>query len=301
MPTVSIIIPVYNRAATLPRAVASVQAQDFTDWELILVDDGSTDGGVESVFGREGFGPDGGNGTDPRLRRIRHPVNRGAPAARNTGIAAARGALIAFLDSDDEWLPGKLSAQVAALAGAPARVGALVTGFVLHRQATGGRFERVPAADGTWFATLLDGCTLSPGSTLLARRACFEQIGPFAEDLPRFEDWDWLLRLIEVRDLDCLPQMGAVVHLGGFAPRARVAEAAALLWRRQRDRVGRLGGPGAQRRLRASLALECAVAAWRTGAPGSAVIAGLAAATHSPARVARLLGRGWQRLGQRDL
>ncbi len=294
MPTVSIIIPVYNRAATLPRAITSVLIQDFSDWELILVDDGSTDGGAEAVLGTI---PGGG---DPRMRVIRHPVNRGAPAARNTGLAAARGALIAFLDSDDEWLPGKLSAQVPALTAAPARLGALVTGFVLHREATGGRFERIPAADGTWLATLLDGCTLSPGSTLLARRACVEQIGPFAEDLPRFEDWDWLLRLIETWDLDCLPRMGAVVHLGGFAARTRVQEAAALLWQRQRDRVGRLGGVRAQRRLRASLALECAVAAHRTGAPLAAVWAGLTAAGHAPARVARLLGRGWQRLGQRD-
>ncbi len=295
MLTVSIIIPVYNRTATLPRAVASVLSQDFIDWELILVDDGSTDGGAEAVVS-------GGAGRDDtRVRLIRHPVNRGAPAARNTGIAAARGSLIAFLDSDDEWLPGKLSAQVAALTQAPARVGALVTGFVLHRQATGGRFERVPAADGTWFSTLLDGCTLSPGSTLLARSTCFEQVGVFAEDLPRFEDWDWLLRLIEAYDVDCLPQMGAVVHLGGFAARGRVQEAAALLWQRQRDRVGRLGGTRAQRRFRASLALECAVAARRTGAPLAALGAGLTAALHSPARVARLLGRGWQRLGQRDL
>ena len=290
-PVVSIVIPLYNRANTLPRAVASVQSQDFTDWELILVDDGSTDNGAEAVLALG----------DPRLRLIRHPVNRGAPAARNTGIAAARAPLIAFLDSDDEWLPGKLSAQVAALARAPARLGALVTGFVLHRQATGGRFERCPAADGTWFATLLDGCTLSPGSTLLVRRDCFERIGGFAEDLPRFEDWDWLLRLVESDDLDCLPCLGALVHLGGFAARARVAEATALLWQRQHERVGRLGGAGARRRFRASLALECAVAAWRTGAPGTALITGLAAATHSPSRVARLLGRGWQRLGQRDL
>ena len=295
MSTVSIIIPVYNRTATLSRAIISVLDQDFTDWELILVDDGSTDGGAEAVLA-------GGIwGTDSRIQVIRHSANKGAPAARNTGLAAARGALIAFLDSDDEWLPGKLSAQVSALNQAPDRVGALVTGFILHRLATGGRFERSPAADGTGLAALLDGCTVSPGSTLLARRACFERIGGFAEDLPRFEDWDWLLRLIERYDLDSLPQMGAVVHLGGFAARARVEEAAALLWQRQRDRIGRLGGAAAQRRFRASLALECAVAARRTGAPVAAVIAGLTALCFSPARVARLLGRGVRRVRQRDL
>ncbi len=291
MPAVSIVVPVYNRATTLPRAIASVLLQDFTDWELVLVDDGSTDGGIDAVLA------DGA----PRIRALRHPINRGAPAARNTGIAAAQGDLIAFLDSDDEWLPGKLSAQIALLERGSARLGALCTGFILHRVASGGCTERVPQASPTWLATLLDGCTLSPGSTLLVRRACFEQVGLFAEDLARFEDWDWLLRLIEAYDIDCLPEMGAVVHLGGFAPRARVTMAAAMLWHRQKDRVGRLGGPTAQRRFRASLALECAVGAWRTGAPASAIMAGLAAATHSPSRVFKLLDRGWQRLVQRDV
>ena len=292
MTAVSIVIPAYNRAATLHRAVASVLAQDFRDWELIVVDDGSTDdcAGAVRACG------------DPRLKLIRHPVNRGAPAARNTGVRAAAGRLVAFLDSDDEWLPGKLAAQVSALDQAPARLGALSTGFVLHRVAGGGRFERMPVADSAgWLASLLDGCTVSPGSTLLVRRACFDEIGLFAEDLPRFEDWDWLLRLIEHYDFDCLPLLGAVIHVDGFPTRAKVRQAASLLWRRQRERVGRMGGPAARRRLRASLELECAVAALRTDAPAEAVVAGLAAAVWSPARVARLLGRGWQRLRQRDV
>jgi len=288
MTTVSVVIPVYNRAATLPRAVASVRAQDFADWELILVDNGSGDGGAEVALALE----------DPRIRVIRHPVNRGAPAARNTGIRAASGRLIAFLDSDDEWLPGKLGPQVAALDAAPERLGALCTGFVLHRVATGGRFERVPAPDGSWQATLLDGCTVSPGSTLLARRACFDTVGLFAEDLPRFEDWDWLLRLIERYDFDCLPAMGALVHLDGFASRAKVRRAADLMWARQRERARRLGGA---RRLRASLELECAIAALRTGGRMAAVLPVLAAALWSPARVARLLGRGLRRVRERDV
>ena len=290
-PVVSVIIPAYNRAATLPRAIASVRAQDFSDWELILVDDGSRDASAEAALACG----------DPRVRVIRHAVNRGAPAARNTGIKEAAGRLIAFLDSDDEWLPGKLGPQVAALEAAPARLGALCTGFVLHRVASGGRFERIPTANGTWFATLLDGCTVSPGSTLLARRSCFETVGLFAEDLPRFEDWDWLLTLIEQYDFDCLPIIGALVHLDGFPSHGKVREAADRLWHRQHQRVTRLGGKAARRWLRASLELECAVAARRTNAPGAAILAGLTAALWSPARVSRMLGRGWQRLRQRDL
>ena len=290
-PAVSVVIPAYNRAATLPRAVASVLAQDFADWELIVVDDGSADGSAEAALACG----------DRRLRVIRHPVNRGAPAARNTGIRNAAGRLVAFLDSDDEWLPGKLGPQVAALDHGPARLGALCTGYVLHRVAAGSRLERIPAADGTWLASLLDGCTVSPGSTLLARRACFDTAGLFAEDLPRFEDWDWLLRLLDSWDFGCLPAMGALVHVGGFPSRAKVRQAADLLWARQRERVRRLAGPAGARRLRASLELECAIAALRTGAPAAAVLPALAAALWSPARAGRLLGRGWQRWRQRDV
>ncbi len=100
-PRVSIVLPTYNRHATLGRAVASVEAQRFRDWELIVVDDGSTDGSVDALEGR-----------DPRLRIIRQ-ANRGVAGARNTGLKAARGELIAFLDSDDEWPKHHLALAVA--------------------------------------------------------------------------------------------------------------------------------------------------------------------------------------------
>ena len=105
MKQVSIIIPVYNRAATLPRCIASVLAQTIADWELIAVDDCSSDESIQVI---ESFG-------DPRIRVLRHEQNRGAGPARNTGMLAAQGTYIAFLDSDDEWLPAKLERQIAAL------------------------------------------------------------------------------------------------------------------------------------------------------------------------------------------
>jgi glycosyltransferase involved in cell wall biosynthesis len=86
-------MPTFNRRATIMRAVDSVLAQTYRDWELIVVDDGSTDGTAEAL-----------RGIDPRVRVLVQP-NRGAAAARNTGIAACRGRYITFLDSDDEWLP----------------------------------------------------------------------------------------------------------------------------------------------------------------------------------------------------
>ena len=92
-PTVTIIIPTYNRAHLLGRAIRSVLTQTFHNWELIVVDDASTDNTKEVAYSFQ----------DPRIHYLCHETNRGGPAARNTGIREARGLYIAFLDSDDEW------------------------------------------------------------------------------------------------------------------------------------------------------------------------------------------------------
>ena len=100
---VSILLPIYNREKTLPRCLESIRAQTFTEWELIAVDDGSSDGSADLVAG------------DARFRLLRHEKNRGASAARNTALAAAQGEFVALIDSDDEWLPAKLERQLAHL------------------------------------------------------------------------------------------------------------------------------------------------------------------------------------------
>ena len=101
-PKVSVIIPTYNRADLLPRAVNSVLSQTFSDYEIIIVDDHSPDNTQDVIAAF----------TDPRIRSIRHRTNRRQSAAINTGIANAMGEYIAFLDDDDEWLPNKLEGQV---------------------------------------------------------------------------------------------------------------------------------------------------------------------------------------------
>lgn len=103
-PRVSVILPTYNRERLLPRAVDSVLAQTLGDFELLLVDDGSRDGTAEMVAARYGH--------DPRLRYLRKE-NGGTASARNHGLNQARGSLVAFLDSDDLWLPGYLASQAA--------------------------------------------------------------------------------------------------------------------------------------------------------------------------------------------
>src|SRR6267378_3691627 len=102
-PLLSIVLPVYNRERMLKRAIESCLAQDFADFELIVVDDGSTD---RSVSVAEAY-------RDPRISVVRHPVNRGVGPARNTGVDAAGGEWIVCLDSDDELLPVGLSAMAA--------------------------------------------------------------------------------------------------------------------------------------------------------------------------------------------
>lgn len=135
---VSILMPAYEATATLGDAVASVRVQSFGDWELLIVDDGSRDGthGVAAEAARQ----------DARIRVLRHPENRGAAAARNSGLAAARGRRIAFLDADDLWMPEKLARQIAFMETSGAALS--YTGFRRERLdgSGSGRVVEVPAS-----------------------------------------------------------------------------------------------------------------------------------------------------------
>jgi glycosyltransferase involved in cell wall biosynthesis len=181
-PRVSVILPTYNRAWIVKEAVESVLGQDFCDVELIVVDDGSTDG-TPAMLAAYGS----------RLRCIRQE-NRGVSAARNTGIQAARGPLIALLDSDDTWLPGKLDAQVAYFDAHPEalicqteeiwiRNGVRVNPGKRHRKQAGMIFERSLAL-----------CLVSPSAVML-RRSLLDEVGLFDEALPACEDYDLWLRI----------------------------------------------------------------------------------------------------------
>lgn len=203
MGPVSVVIPVYNRTAELRRAVRSVLAQTHADLELLVVDDCSTEdiaGAIDDI-------------ADPRLRLIRKPVNEGAAAARNTGIQAATGRWIAFLDSDDEWLPNKLELQLRRLADRPENARICCSGYViLHAQEHSRAREFRPAH---WHGTakqLVWGCNLSPGSTLIAERAAFDEIGLFDITLRRFEDWDWLLRYLRRYPIAIEPEVLARIN-----------------------------------------------------------------------------------------
>lgn len=185
-PAVSVILPTYNRAGLLPRAIASVLRQTFADFELIVVDDASTDDTMSVV----------GSIQDPRLRYIRLPANRGAPEARNRGITEANGNLVAFQDSDDEWLPEKLARQVAKLNACPTSVAANYCGFTRYERRTSLYIPepKVACVEGRITSSLLIENFVST-QTLIVRKTLLESVGGFDERLKRLQDWDLVLRL----------------------------------------------------------------------------------------------------------
>src|SRR5574341_762936 len=147
-PLISVVIPTHNRSGLLPRAIKSVLGQSYPHFEVIIVDDASLDGTQEVVEAL-------GNG---RLLYLRHTTNLGGSAARNTGIRAARGELVAFLDDDDEWLPQKLARQIqAALNAHHDQWPVVYTG--LQYVAADGQMLRTtrPTRQGAVFSDLLYG------------------------------------------------------------------------------------------------------------------------------------------------
>jgi glycosyltransferase involved in cell wall biosynthesis len=186
---VSCVIPVFNRASTLRRAVESVLAQDYRPLELIVVDDGSTDGTPELLDRME----DEADGLGVPLIRVRQE-NRGVSAARNTGIRLARGRWIALLDSDDAWKPEKLTRQMALHAERPDRTVSQTREIWIRngvRVNPPGRFEK---HEGDLFVHCVDHCAISPSSVLI-RRDLFDAVGLFDEAYPACEDYEFWLRL----------------------------------------------------------------------------------------------------------
>ena len=187
-PTVTIVLPTYNRASLVGRAIESVLAQTYADFELIVVDDGSTDGTIDRVATLR----------DPRIRRLRIARNGGAGAARNVGIRAAAGRFLAFQDSDDEWTPTKLERHMRAFATREPDVGVVYSDMRRIRRDGTRNYHRSPeVARGV----LLDPvtrfyqvCGLGIQSCVI-RRECFATVGGFNEAFPALEDLELFIRL----------------------------------------------------------------------------------------------------------
>ncbi len=198
VPTVSVIIPAYNREETIINSIQSVLRQTFSDFEIIVVDDGSKDHTRQIITEIQ----------DKRVKLIMHKSNLGAAAARNTGMRNAQGKYIAWLDSDDEWHPEKLSKQISALEISDQTQKACISDYLIEEQDQMRTYTpRIPDR-----RLLFLGCDLSPGSTLVFEREILGTIGYLDESLPRYEDWDWLLAYSEQYRFVSVNEPLALIH-----------------------------------------------------------------------------------------
>ncbi|MFN7224036.1 MAG: glycosyltransferase [Paracoccaceae bacterium] len=201
-PHVSVILPAYNRETLVARAIDSVLAQTYQDFSLIVVDDASKDG-TRTVLERYR--------DHPKVTLILSDMNQGGSGARNMGIDAAQGELIAFQDSDDVWLPHKLAAQVAALEAQPEAglcyCGSLFSEGISSYYIPEPVFTRL---DGDMSLEILRRNTTST-QTLVIRRAVLEAAGPFDATLKRFQDWDLMIRVAQLTPFIFLPEPMVVI------------------------------------------------------------------------------------------
>jgi glycosyltransferase involved in cell wall biosynthesis len=234
-PAISVVIPTYNRIATLPRAVESVLRQTFTDFELIVVDDCSKDDSAAYLASL----------TDPRVRVIRHEVNRGGNAARNTGIHAARGELVAFQDSDDEWLIMKLERQLAELAKHRGpRCRAVYCSKIIYGQrgvrdwaareclfVPSSAFTKV---SGDIYEELLDHPMIST-QTLMAEKSALAEVGYFDEELKIGQDWDLTTRLARITEYAFVEEPLVMTYVSSDSVSLRRLNAVTT-WRKMLDK-----------------------------------------------------------------
>ncbi|MBW2000440.1 MAG: glycosyltransferase family 2 protein [Deltaproteobacteria bacterium] len=183
MTSVSVIIPTFNRARKVTRAISSVLYQDLRDYEIIVVDDGSTDN-TSTVLSQFGRG----------IKGVVHTNNLGVSAARNAGIRVSKAPFVAFLDSDDYWLPGKVRVQLEFFEKNPGAVACQTQEIWIRRGRRVNPKKEHLKPDGDIFVPSLRRCVVSPSAVML-RRELLGKVGLFDERLPACEDYDLWLRI----------------------------------------------------------------------------------------------------------
>lgn len=203
---VGVVIPTYNRAATIGTSIQSVLNQTWQKFEIIVVDDGSTDNTRQVV---EAF-------ADERIRYVCLEQNGGVSRARNTGIRLAECEFIAFLDSDDEWLPEKLEKQMQVMLHASDKVG-LVYCRMRGTKKDGTTlvcpelWRPIEYLQGNILLPLLEDNVIGTPA-MLVRKRCLEQTGGFDEGLKCLEDWELVLRIAEKWEIGFVDEMLVEVH-----------------------------------------------------------------------------------------
>ena len=193
---VAVLMAAYNAEATIESAVASVRRQTMGDFELLVVDDGSTDRTVEVLAGID----------EPRLRVIRQ-TNAGPATARNRGLAESRADYVACLDADDLWVPEKLAWQLAALTAAPQAGVAYGWADVVDADLVHAYSDRRIRRDGDVYADLLLSNFIFSGSNTMIRRAALDRLGGFDEAMRAVEDWELHVRIARHYPFVCVPHL----------------------------------------------------------------------------------------------
>jgi len=198
-PTVSVIIPTYNRAHLIGKAIQSVLNQSYQDFEIIVLDDCSTDDTEELIKELEK--------KDERIRYIWHEKNKGPAASRNSGINAAKGRYIAFLDSDDEWLPEKLYKHMMVFKDSKKKVGVVYSGFLKIKNS---KKVYIPSPhvikkEGNIHKELLKGNFIGTPAAIV-RKECFRKIGNFDIRIPYLEDWELWIRISKYYEFKYIPE-----------------------------------------------------------------------------------------------
>ncbi len=206
-PKVSVVIPTYNRAHLIGRAIESVLNQTYQDFELIIIDDCSIDNTDDVIkeFQKK----------DNRIIYLKHDKNKGGSAARNTGIKTSRGEYIAFLDSDDEWLPEKLEKQINVFKKLSDNIGLVYSGYYEVLEQNGEVLSKIiPIFKGDIYKNILKSNILG-SPTPLIRKICFEKAGLFDETLLSCQDWDLWIRIAKYYKFDFLKETLAKYYIHG--------------------------------------------------------------------------------------
>jgi glycosyltransferase involved in cell wall biosynthesis len=194
-PLVSVVVPVYEQPDLLQEALESVATQTLADVEVVVVDDAS-EMDLKPVLDE----------FDIRTVFVRHKTNEGAAAARNTGIDAANGEYIAFLDADDLWKSTKLERQLAVFERGNDSLGLVYTGFVQY-ETDGSEWVRHPEARGEIYEAELERDRIHPTSTVMVRQDILQEVGGFDASLPSRQDYDLWIRITEHYEVDYVDQI----------------------------------------------------------------------------------------------
>lgn len=199
MPRVSVVIPTYNRTDFVRPAILSVLNQTYQDFEIIVVDDGTTKNTSDLITALH----------SKKIKYIRHEYNKGEAETRNTGILNSNGQYIAFLDDDDEWFSEKLKLQVNKIENSPQQIGLIYTGLLgchYRENKLLYQWQYIPLHKGNTYYTLMKKNFIYTPSSVLIRRRCMEQIGLFNPEIAYGLDYDYWIRISEQFDFEYLAE-----------------------------------------------------------------------------------------------